>query len=77
VTPSMTSEAKVNQLLAERRVHILFATDQITSARVRGDSGIFDVAWYPLSGWHCTCPGLGRCLHVEAIAAITSSRGGS
>jgi len=67
----MTIAAKAALLRQEARLQILFATDQVISARVRGDSGIYDVRWDRLEGWHCTCAAWGRCSHVEAVASVT------
>jgi uncharacterized Zn finger protein len=69
---SMT--AKSCRLLADARVQILFATEHVVTARVRGDSGIYDVSWDRNGGrWSCTCAAFGdSCSHVEAVRSVTT-----
>jgi uncharacterized Zn finger protein len=68
-----TAPQKATRLLAEGRVRVLWSTDRAVTARVRGDSGIHDVAWTRLPGrWTCTCACYGQsCSHVLAVKAIT------
>jgi hypothetical protein len=62
---------KATRLLSSRSVHVLVATADVVTARVRGAHGIYDVRWSRLDGWHCTCPYRGRCSHEEAVAEVT------
>jgi uncharacterized Zn finger protein len=67
------TEEKPGRLLTTGAVQITFATDQIVSARVRGDSGpIYDVRWSRMAGWDCTCPAYRSCTHIEAVAQVTT-----
>lgn len=67
----MSIEAKATQLLAERRVQVMWCFDETLSARVRGDSGVHDIRWSRLLGWECTCPCRQRCSHMTAVSAVT------
>ena len=71
--PKETAETKARRLLAEGRVRVLWSTDLAVTAHVRGDSGVYDVAWTRLPGrWSCTCACYGQsCSHVAAVKAIT------
>lgn len=65
--------AKVRRLLADGHVHVIYADDCRTVARVRGDSGVYDVAW--LGGqWSCTCASYGPCSHAEAVRLVTTAQ---
>jgi uncharacterized Zn finger protein len=66
---------KATRLLGTRSVHVLVATADVVTARVRGDHGIYDVRWSRLDGWRCTCPYRGRCSHQEAVAEVTMRAG--
>ena len=66
-----TIDAKATRLLAERRLHILWVTDEALSARVRGDTGVHDIHWSRPVGWSCSCPCRHRCSHVTAVCAVT------
>jgi uncharacterized Zn finger protein len=61
---------KARRLLAEDRVQVIFATEDRVTARVRGDSGIHDVAW-DLGTWDCTCAAYGTCSHRLAVKLCT------
>jgi hypothetical protein len=67
------TEEKPGRLLATGCVQILFCTEGVISARVRGDSGLYDVRWSRLEGWHCTCTcaHFRRCTHIEAVSSVT------
>lgn len=54
-------------------VHLVVATERTVVARVRDDSGIWDVTYGPASGgWSCSCQEAGnRCAHVLAVAQVT------
>ncbi|HEV3257291.1 MAG TPA: hypothetical protein VG013_10460 [Gemmataceae bacterium] len=67
----MTIIDKAAMLRAESRLQILFATDQLVQARVRGDHGVYDIRWTRLQGWHCTCAAYRECSHIEAIRSVT------
>jgi uncharacterized Zn finger protein len=63
---------KARRLLADGSVHILFASEGVVSARVLGESGIYDVSWDRNTGrWHCTCAALGDCSHGTAVWLVT------
>jgi len=66
-----TVDDKATRLLAERRLRILWATDEALSARVRGDSGVHDIHWSRSRGWSCSCPCRQRCSHLIAVGSIT------
>jgi hypothetical protein len=67
-----TTAEKPGRLLSSGCVQIIFATDELVQARVRGDSGpIWDVRWSRLDGWDCTCPAYGECTHRKAVAQVT------
>lgn len=67
----MTVGDKARRLRHDARLQILFATDQVIWARVRGDHGVYDVRWDRMDGWHCSCPAWGMCSHAEAVRSIT------
>lgn len=67
----MTVAEKAARLRSEAKVQIKWATDQLVVAAVRGDSGVWDIRWTSLQGWHCTCPAYRRCSHIEAVASVT------
>ncbi len=68
-----TAHTKARRLLAEGRVRIKWASDQLTVAAVRGDSSIYDVRWTRLQGWSCSCACFGRgCSHIAAVRAVTT-----
>ena len=72
----MTSETagqKAARLLAEGRVQIIRAADVGITARVRGDGGIYDIAWDRdrFVGWHCSCAAYARCSHLVAVQWVT------
>ena len=62
---------KARRLLGSGDVHIKWTTDSLIAATVRGDTGIYDVRWQRLTGWHCTCPSYGECSHREAVRIVT------
>lgn len=67
----MTVEQKATALLSEHRVQVVMATERAVSARVRG-SRVYDVTWDGQEPrWHCTCPNMRRCSHIEAVASVT------
>jgi len=68
---SPTIVDKATRLRCDGRLQVLFATDQLVQARVRGDHGVYDTRWSRLQGWSCTCPAYGRCSHQEAVASVT------
>ncbi len=72
MTPTAQVMAKPERLLAEGRVHIRFATDQLTSAVVLGDHGLYEIEWSRDGGWQCSCPCQRQCSHIRAIAAVTT-----
>jgi hypothetical protein len=65
-----TFDDEAASLLAAGNVRIHWRTDQLTSARVRDVSGIFDVSWQRFKGWNCTCQA-DECAHVAAVLLIT------
>lgn len=66
-------ERKARTLLAGCRVHITWATDTITAATVRGDTGSWSIRWDRKEGWRCSCPHPGsRCSHVMAVRLVTT-----
>ena len=67
----MTVDEKATRLLIEHRLQIVLATDKAIAARVRGDSGIWDVYWSKFEGWTCSCPCWGRCSHIQAAVDVT------
>lgn len=68
-----TKTDKVTRLLADHAVQILFCSEGVIAASVRGDSGpIYDVRWSSNLGWGCTCPHFGHeCSHVQAVRSVT------
>jgi uncharacterized Zn finger protein len=71
----MTTAAKEKpgRLLTTGAVQIMFCTEGVVTARVRGDSGpIYDVRWSRMAGWDCTCAAYRSCTHIEAVAQVTT-----
>ena len=67
------TEQKPARLLTTGAVQIMWATDGVISARVRGDSGgIYDIRSTRLAGWSCSCPAFRRCTHIEAVSQVTT-----
>ena len=64
-------QEKAAQLLAERRVQILWASHGLIQGKVRGASGVHDVRWTRTGGWSCSCAADGECSHRVAIASVT------
>ena len=64
----MTTATKARTLLADGHVQILSADEDHVAARVRGEHGIYDTAWYFGS---CTCAAYGRCSHELAVEQVT------
>jgi hypothetical protein len=67
----MTVAEKANRLRADAQMQVVWATDQLIQAKVRGDHGIYDVRWDRLQGWSCSCLAFGRCSHTEAVSSVT------
>ena len=67
----MTISEKATALLAGHRVQVIGAGERAIWARVRGDHGVYDVRWSRVEGWHCSCPNLRRCSHIEAVTLVT------
>ena len=67
---SMSINDKATTLLAEKRVQVMFASDGLVQAKVRGDHGVYDVRWTRNQGWDCTCAAFGECSHREAIRSV-------
>lgn len=68
----MSVAQKADRLLLNGHVQVLWATDEAISARVRGDSSIYDIRWHRHSGWTCSCACLGpRCSHIAAVRRVT------
>lgn len=54
-------------------VHVVVATERTVIARVRDDSGIYDVTKGSASGWSCSCSEAGACSHVLAVRQTTEA----
>ena len=62
---------KATMLLVEGRVQVVWATDQIIQAKVRGDHGLYEVRWSRAMGWSCDCPAFSDCSHRESVSRVT------
>ncbi len=63
-------DAKARRLLSTDCVQILYADESTVAARVRGDTGVYDVQW-ERGDWSCTCANLGACSHWLAVKLVT------
>jgi uncharacterized Zn finger protein len=68
-----STEHKARRLIETNRVTVVTdaANGQMT-ARVKGDSGIWDVVRHD-DHWSCTCPSRTRCSHMRAT--VIAARG--
>ncbi len=66
-----TFDEEAASLLAAGNVRISWRTPSMTSARVRDASGIRDVRWERLRGWHCSCLA-DECAHISAVLMVTN-----
>jgi hypothetical protein len=72
-TTTRTASGKAMQLLADKRVQVMTATEGLVIARVAGDHDLYVVRW-DRGQWHCECPGGrfgSRCSHVRAVSSVT------
>jgi hypothetical protein len=67
---------KARRLLTEGRLAVRSVDAERMVARCRGDSAeMYDVGFDP-AGWHCSCPGHGRCSHARALRLVVLVRAG-
>ena len=67
-----TLDDKAARLLTSGCVLVIAAIEDRIVARVRGDSGVYDVEWRH-GTWTCTCPFHGDCAHRRAVRQVTTS----
>ena len=61
---------KARRLLGEGRLTVRSAGPEGVRASCRGDSGQLYRVGYQPGAWHCDCPALGRCSHLQALMLV-------
>jgi len=74
MTSRETIGAKARRYLAAGALTVIRVDGDVVDAVIEADTGTYQLGHDPARGWHCTCPGRGRCSHTFALQLVTIRR---